>query len=222
VVFTFDDGPGVHTLQLVSELKAEHVPAVFFEIGDEVAANPRTVQAEVKAGFLVEVHTWDHRSLTGTSTHTKPLTDAEVRAELVKGIDAIVAAGAPRPTLWRPPYGDVNERDVAIAASLGLRLVMSWSVNGTINDNGDWEHVPAAVIVGNVTSGWENGRPIQNGSVVAGHDGIDLDAPSTIAAMPGIVAWMNAHYLGATDQVPANATGGDLPPGNTRSNSGTG
>ena len=222
VIFTFDDGPGVHTLELVSELKAEHVPAVFFEIGDEVAANPRTVQAEVKAGFLVEVHTWDHQSLTGASTHTKPLTDAQVRAELVKCINAIVGAGAPRPTLWRPPYGDVNVRDVAIASSLGLRLVMSWSDNGTIDDNGDWEHIPAAEIVRNVTLGWQNGRKIRNGSIVAGHDGIDLDAPSTIAAMPGIVEWMNAHHLGATDQVPADATGGDLPPHSTHGNSGTG
>jgi peptidoglycan/xylan/chitin deacetylase (PgdA/CDA1 family) len=94
-VFTFDDGPGIHTLGLVSELQAEHVPAIFFEIGDRVAANPRVVQAEVKAGFLVEVHTWDHKSLTGASTHTKPLTDAQVRSELIKCINAIVAAGAP-------------------------------------------------------------------------------------------------------------------------------
>jgi hyaluronan synthase len=222
VVFTFDDGPGIHTLQLVSELKAEHVPAVFFEIGDEVAANPRTVQAEVKAGFLVEVHTWDHKSLTGASTHTKPLTDAQIRSELVKCINAIVAAGAPRPTLWRPPYGDVNAHDAAIAASLGLRLVMSWSINGTISDNGDWEHISAAQIVHNVTVGWENGRKIQGGSIIAGHDGIDQDAPSTIAAMPGIVRWMSVHHLGATDQVPADATGGDLSTSDTSSNSGTG
>ena len=97
---------------------------MFFEIGDRVAANPRIVRAEIKAGFRVEVHTWDHRSLTGRSTHTKPLTDVQVRWELVKCINAIVAAGAPRPTLWRPPYGDVNKRDAEIASSLGLRLVM--------------------------------------------------------------------------------------------------
>ena len=56
--FTFDDGPGPQSLQLISELKAEHVPAVFFEIGNRVAANPRIVQAELKAGFRIEVHTW--------------------------------------------------------------------------------------------------------------------------------------------------------------------
>ena len=28
--------------------------------------------------------------------------------------------------------------------------------------------------------------------------------------MPGIVRYMNAHHLGATNKVPANATGGDV------------
>ena len=56
----------------------------------------------------------------------------------------------------------------------------------------------------------------------SGHDGIDLDAPNTIAAMPGIVSFMNAHKLGATAKVPANATGGDLTSTSTRNNSGTG
>ena len=78
------------------------------------------------------MHTWDHHSLTGTSTHTAPLTPSEVRLEFTKTINALVAAGAPRPTMWRPPYGDVDGQDVLIAKSLGLRLVMPWSVdNGT-------------------------------------------------------------------------------------------
>jgi len=221
VVFTFDDGPGIHSLELVSELKTEHVPAVFFEIGENVAANPRVVQAEVRAGFRVEVHTWDHRSLTGASTHTKPLTDAQVRSELVKCINAIVAAGAPRPTLWRPPYGDVNARDVAIASSLGLRLVMPFSVDGTISDNGDWQGISAAQIVHYVTLGWSHGVIIHRGSIIAGHDGSYLLTRFTIAAMPGIVRWMNAHHMGATDKVPANATGGDLPPSWPSKNTGT-
>lgn len=223
VTFTFDDGPGPHSLQLISELKAEHVPAVFFEIGNRVAANPRIVQAEVKAGFRIEVHTWDHRSLTGASTHTRPLTDAQVRWELVKCINAIVAAGAPRPTLWRPPYGDVSQRDAAIAARLGLRLVMPWSTNQTITDNGDWQvGVTAASIVQHETKGWYNGVAIHRGSIVAGHDGSPELTPITIAALPDIVRWMNAHHLGATATVPANATGGDLGPLNHDKNTGTG
>ena len=210
VVFTYDDGPGTHTLELVSELKAEHIRyAVFFMIGEKVAANPRIVAAVVKAGYAVEVHTWDHHSLTGTSTHTAPLTPSEVKLEFTKTINALVAAGAPRPTMWRPPYGDTNGQDVLIANSLGLRLVMPWSVDNSVTDSGDWvSGTTVATIVKNVTQGWSGGVVIHDGSIIAGHDGIEADAPQTIAALPQIVQWMNAHHLGAMTSVPANATGG--------------
>ena len=215
VVFTYDDGPGTHTLELVSELKAEHIRyAVFFMIGEKVAADPRIVAAVVKAGYAVEVHTWDHHSLTGTSTHTAPLTPSEVRLEFTKTINALVAAGAPRPTMWRPPYGDADGEDVLIAKNLGLRLVMPWSVDNSVTDIGDWvSGTKAATIVKNVTQGWSGGVVIHGGSIIAGHDGIEAAAPQTIAALPQIVRWMNAHHLGAMTSVPANATGGIHSPG---------
>jgi peptidoglycan/xylan/chitin deacetylase (PgdA/CDA1 family) len=122
-------------------------------IGEKVAASPAIVQAVVRAGYAVEVHTWDHHSLTGASTHTAPLTPSEVRLEVVTTIQALVAAGAPRPTLWRPPYGDVDGQDISIAESLGLRLVMPWSQNDSITDNGDWTGATAQTIVDNVTKG---------------------------------------------------------------------
>ena len=214
VLFTYDDGPGTATLQLVSNLKAEHIKyAVFFMIGEKVAANPRIVRAVVRAGYAVEVHTWDHQSLTGASTHTAPLTPSEVKLEFTKTINALVAAGAPRPTMWRPPYGDVNGEDVLIAKSLGLRLVMPWSENNTISDNGDWiTGITTQQIVSNVTKGWSGGVAIHGGSTIAGHDGIEGKAPTTIAALPGIVQWMNAHHLGAMTSVPADETGGIHPP----------
>jgi peptidoglycan/xylan/chitin deacetylase (PgdA/CDA1 family) len=129
--------------------------------------------------------------------------------EFTKTINALVAAGAPMPTMWRPPYGDVDGQDVLIANSLGLRLVMPWSVDNSVTDSGDWvSGTTAATIVKNVTQGWSGGVVIHDGSIIAGHDGIEADAPPTIAALPQIVQWMNAHHLGAMTSVPANATGG--------------
>ena len=210
-VFTFDDGPDIHTLQLVSELHAEHIHAIFFAIGYKVSASPRVVEAEVKAGDLVEVHTWDHKDITGYAMHTTPLTASQVRQELVKCINAIVAAGAPRPTMWRPPFGDVNPMAIKIADSLGLRLVMPWSDNGTITDDGDWQvPVTAAEILRNTTLGWPQGSQMRGGLIIAGHDGSVLNTPYTIAAMPGIVRYMNAHHIGATLTLPHDTTGGDL------------
>ena len=215
VTFTFDDGPDKHTLALASELKAEHVPAVFFEIGEKVAENPGITRELVKQGFVIGDHTYTHESLTGVTTKTEPLTSSQARIELARTVNAIVAAGAPRPALWRPPYGDVNKADQEVGNSLGMRLVMPWSKDRTITANSDWTGAPTAMIVKIVTSGKAaaDGKPavapMHNGSIIAGHDGTNsVTVAHTIASMPLIVRYMNAHALCATDKIPANATGG--------------
>lgn len=207
VTFTFDDGPGRYTLPLASELLAEHVPAVFFEIGDNVDARPGITKILVQHHFVIGDHTYDHKSMTGASTGTRPLTDKQARSELTRAAASIEAAGAPRPTLWRPPYGDVFAMDNAIGKSLGLRLVMPWSDNGTIIDDLDWTaKVTPAKIIKAVTQGK---APLRNGVIVAGHDGISTSG-DTVKAMPAIVAYMNRHQLCATAKVRADATGGVL------------
>ena len=139
VTFTFDDGPDVNSTMLVSELKAEHVQGVFFVIGGKAAANPAIIRAENKNGFVIADHTWDHKSFTGLSTGTKPMTDAQMEAELTKTIDIITATGLPKPKIWRAPYDDVTTHDEALAKSLGLQLVMSYGRPGSgIVDSEDW------------------------------------------------------------------------------------
>ena len=141
VTFTFDDGPDVNTMLTLATLHAEHVPAIFFTIGDKVVKNPSIVRAEIKYGDRVEDHTWDHKSFTGVSTNTKGLTDAQVRAELQGSINAIMSSGLPRPKLWRAPYDDVTQHQVAIAKSMGLTLVMSFGTPPIDNvvDSNDWQ-----------------------------------------------------------------------------------
>ena len=218
VTFTFDDGPDVHTLALASELLAEHVPAVFFEIGDKVAATPGITRTLAQHGFVIGDHTWDHKSLTGASTKTKPLTDSQTRAELTQAANAIVAAGAPRPTLWRAPYDDASQRDANIAAALGLRLVMSYGLpaGGNIEDSQDWSGNSPASIAAHVDTGYtlkgQSFPGMRANSILSFHDGIP-SAVNTIKAIPIIVSWMNAHHLCATSTVRPNATGGVLSSG---------
>jgi peptidoglycan/xylan/chitin deacetylase (PgdA/CDA1 family) len=214
VIFTFDDGPGKHTLALLNMLNALHMHAVFFVIGDQAATGQgkALIQAEVASGDVIGDHTWDHHSFTtGISPTSKvatgPLGPAQVRSELLSDADQLVADGAPRPTLWRPPYGQTTAADNAIAASLGLRVVMPYSINATITDDGDWTLASPATIVRYVTRGWSGGAAIHSNSIVASHDGT-AGTPNVIAALPAIVIWMNAHHMCAADIVPANATGG--------------
>jgi len=186
VVFTFDDGPDFYTAQVIAELAELHLHGVFFNIGSKAAAHPELVKAEIDNGEVVGNHTWDHKSFTGkgVGVTNKPLTQAQVRTELSKADAAIVSAGAPKPALWRPPYGAVNAADEQTAESLGLRIVL------------------------------DSGTNIIDGTIIAFHDGLRT-APQMIAALPLIVAYMNAHHLGATTTVRPDATGGVVPDDNT-------
>lgn len=219
VTFTFDDGPDGHTQAMIDRLRQLHVRAVFFVIGDKAAARPGLVREEARDGFVVGNHTYYHLSFTGSSTGTAALSGAQVRSELSADSRAIEAAGAPRPAVWRPPYGDVSAKDNWIAHTLGLRVVMDWGKPGAnIVDSQDWRGISAQQIVTNVTRGYpisvgheEQYVPgIHAGSIIAMHDGIP-DARNTIAALPGIVAYMNTHSLCATSTVRPNATGGVVP-----------
>ena len=228
VVFTFDDGPDVYTQALLKELKALHLRAVFFVFGWKTEAHTQIIREELADGDRVENHTWDHPSFTGASTGTPPLSAAKIRAELVATQQAIVAAGAPKPTLYRPPFGDITAQDNKIAASLGLRLVEPFSATPTGKpiDSRDWTGISAAQIVRDVTLGYYVGGRyvpgIHAGSVIGFHDSAPAsscsaepqlcnDVISMIRSLPGIVAFMNRHHLGVTTNVAANATGGVVP-----------
>ena len=211
VVFTFDDGPGPDTPSVLAELKLLHVPAVFFVIGEKTAERPGIVKAEVAGGDVVGNHTWDHKSLTGKGTGAAPLTGAQVRSELLLADGAITTAGAPQPTLWRPPYGAVSPADITVASSLGLRLVIDSSSNNSITDSEDWAGKTPAQIASVVEASlgdWGGTPSVHGGTrIVAFHDGLTT-APNTVKALPLIVAWMNAHHFGATLTLPADSTGG--------------
>jgi peptidoglycan/xylan/chitin deacetylase (PgdA/CDA1 family) len=216
VAFTFDDGPDVYTAQVMARLQALNLQATFFVLGNKVELSPQTLRDEAAAGFGIGNHTYDHQSFTGASTSTTPLTDAQIQAELDDASNAIVAAGVARPTLYRPPYGDINAYDDLLARNLGYRIVMPWGTpSGNIVDSRDWTGISAPQIVSNVTDGYSlNGNTYQGikaDSIIGMHDGDD-SAPTMIQALQGIVDYMNAHHLCSTGSIRQDATGGVVPP----------
>lgn len=225
VTFTFDDGPSAYTNALLTEMRKLHIRGIFFVRGDQASLYPQVIRDELAAGSRVENHSFDHPSFTGASTGTPPLSRQKVRAELAAGSRAIVAAGAPAPTLYRPPYGDISPAANAVAARLGLRIVQPFSVthHGLMVDSRDWTGATPRQIAHAVEHGSDGHAGIRGGSVIAFHDGPECpsrhsdsqschkSAVSVIRALPLIVRWMNRHHLGMTTKVPADATGGAVP-----------
>src|SRR5438552_17837224 len=63
VAFTFDDGPGPYSTQLVALLKQYGVRATFFEIGQKVVRKPRLARLEAAAGAIGN-HSFTHPYLS--------------------------------------------------------------------------------------------------------------------------------------------------------------
>ena len=226
VIFSFDGGPLPPPLGgtplILSTLEGLHANGVFFVLGTAVTKNPAMIRQEVKDGDLVENHTWNHNDFTGQSTGGKPLTLAQVKTVLEQGAAAIVKAGAPAPTLYRPPFDDVTAADNRVAASLNERIVMSYGLPGSgIVDSQDWrEKFTGQQIADNIIYGFkdESGDEIpgldshtSRTYVVGYHDGLDakVSTPAAQSLQP-IVSWMNQNRMCGTTNVPNPADGGVL------------
>ena len=97
VALTFDDGPTQQGLDAVLPLlRRYHAKGTFFLIGKTV--EPQLVQRIVAEGHEIGNHSFNHKRMI---FHTSAFYDDEIR----RTDDALMAADAPRPTLFRPPFG---------------------------------------------------------------------------------------------------------------------
>ncbi len=101
IALTFDDGPGPYTPAVLAVLEEYHVPATFFEIGDEVARYPQYSRMVVAAGYPVEDHTWSHPDLT-----TLPASGVAAQIDMTQAEIQSVTGTAP--LCVRPPYDAWN------------------------------------------------------------------------------------------------------------------
>jgi peptidoglycan/xylan/chitin deacetylase (PgdA/CDA1 family) len=138
VALTFDDGPDdVHTPRVLDILAAHGVTATFFCVGRQVERYPDVLRRMRAEGHVVANHTARHLHLTAEAPDT-------VRREIEEGRDAIRAAGGVNPRWLRPPFGDWNPDTDAVAAELGLDVVL-WDV-----DSVDWSGIPGPAVAANV------------------------------------------------------------------------
>ena len=125
VALTFDDGPGRSTEAILTILARYRVPATFFNIGAAMATGPSLVREEVREGYAMGNHTWNH-------PHMTTLSAARQGPELSRASAEQRAIAGTIPCAFRPPYGEYDSTTLKLAQQRGMGVWL-WSV-----DTLDW------------------------------------------------------------------------------------
>ncbi len=127
IALTIDAAWGADkTPEILSILKERGITATFFLVGRWVREFPEQAKAIIEAGHLVGSHSDSH-------AHFCALTNEQIEQELKATEDALITAGAKKPTLFRPPYGEYDDRVVQKLRDLGYQVIQ-WSI-----DTLDWK-----------------------------------------------------------------------------------
>lgn len=120
VALTFDDGPSLHTSEILHLLALYKAKATFFCIGQQIKQHPDIFKQILNEGHSIGNHTYSHPQRFG-------FLNAEQIIDDIKKCDAIMAKLVGHtPALFRPPFGVTNP-SVAKAVELLNKQVIGWS-----------------------------------------------------------------------------------------------
>jgi peptidoglycan-N-acetylglucosamine deacetylase len=183
LALTFDAGADVGYASLILDtLERNGIRASFGMTGQWAVAHPDLVSRMVADGDQLLNHTWDHRSMTGASTSTSPMSRDERVAELSR-TDAVLSriAGQSTQPFFRAPYGDEDGSVDADAGRAGYHYDVLWTV-----DTGGWAGAPVGRIVAKSAAG------AVPGAIIVMHVGVESqDGP----ALQGVIDAIRARGL---------------------------
>ena len=166
IAFTFDDGPGEYTDELLDCLEENNAHATFFMLGQNVGSWESTVQRMADIGCEIGSHSWDHPNLYDLSMDSvaKEFSDTDAALEKACGQKASVA---------RAPYGTWSDD---IISTVG-KPFFTWSL-----DSLDWSYLDVnkdydAVMNGDLT----------DGSIILMHDIHEPSVQAAIKMIPELV-----------------------------------
>ena len=166
IAFTFDDGPGEYTDELLDCLEENNAHATFFMLGQNVGSWESTVQRMADIGCEIGSHSWDHPNLYDLSMDSvaKEFSDTDAALEKACGQKASVA---------RAPYGNWSDD---IISTVG-KPFFTWSL-----DSMDWSYLDVnkdydAAMNGDLT----------DGSIILMHDIHEPSVQAAIKMIPELV-----------------------------------
>jgi len=195
VALTFDDGPDARwTPKILDILKAKHVPATFFIVGENALTERGLLQREVREGHEVGSHTYTHPNLA-TVSKTQVLFELNTTQRLFEAFTGRTLK------LFRAPFfGDAEPTTADEVIPVWDAQNRGYISVGLHVDSEDWQRPGVTAIVNNVLSRIlqapphcdENSDAQCSRNVVLLHDS-GGDRSETIAALPIIIDTLRAR-----------------------------
>jgi len=181
VALTFDDGPGKSTAAILAVLARYRVPATFFNIGVNMASRPALVREEVKRGYAMGNHTWNHPDMDLLSA-------AGQAAEMDRASAEQRSIAGTLPCAFRPPYGDYDSTTLRLAQQRRMGVWL-WSV-----DPQDWmaEGSGSSYWVHRIIRLAEQEGGVLRHPIVIMHNQ-PIGNPATVSALPVIIQFFRSH-----------------------------
>lgn len=165
IAISFDCAWGTdYTEKLLSVMKKEDVKCTFFTVQFWTEKYPDLIKKISDEGHEIGTHSATHPHMAG-------LTESAIKKELETSAVAIENVTGKKVELFRPPFGEYNDRVIECAESLGLKTIQ-WSV-----DSLDWKDLSAEEIEKRVVG------KVDNGAIVLFHN----QGLHTAEALPNII-----------------------------------
>ncbi len=168
VSISFDASWGADkTIAILDILDQYSVKTTFFLVGGWVDKYPDMLKEIVSRGHEIGNH-------SDTHAHMNKLTEQQIRDELRGMSDKVEQLTGIRPTLFRPPYGEYNDRVITVSRAEGYEAVQ-WSI-----DSLDWKDRGTQDIIKQCT------HRVESGDIVLFHN----DSNDIVNALPTVIQ----HY----------------------------
>lgn len=168
IAISFDASWGADkTIPILDILDRYDVKTTFFLVGGWVNKYPDMLHEITARGHEIGNH-------SDTHPHMSKLNEQQIRDELRIMSDKVETLTGVRPTLFRPPYGDYNNRVIQVARAEGYEAVQ-WSI-----DSLDWKDRGTQDIIKQCT------YEVENGDIVLFHN----DSNDIVNALPTVIE----HY----------------------------
>lgn len=154
IALTFDVAWGTEKMDYIIETLEKHdVESTFFLVGSWIDDNEEMVKTLGEKGHELSNHSNTHADMTALSTEA-------ISEEIKVTSDKIYELTGQQTNLYRPPFGEVNNKTMEICDALGYKVV-KWDV-----DSLDWKEIGATHVTERVI------KDVDSGSIVLLHSNI--------------------------------------------------